>query len=102
MGKIFIILTLIVFLLTTSSYAFEEEYIYLDSSEVQKLEAPDVNTDIMSAINQNGEFVIKENELGIFNADDEIFDTKAGQIFSKFIDDKVINNKFLNFSGVNK
>ena len=100
MGKIFIILTLIVFLFTTPSYAFDEEYIYLDSSEVQKLEAPDVNTDRMSAINQNGEFVIKENELGIFNADDEIFDTKAGQIFSKFIDDKVINNKFLNFSGV--
>ena len=31
-------------------------------------------------------------------SDEDVFDNKAGKVFSKFINDKVINNKVNNFS----
>ena len=63
MKKMFIVLTLISFLYTIQTYAFGEEHINLKPSDIKKLEALGVSTDMMLVVNHNGQYVIKEKEF---------------------------------------
>ena len=96
MKKIFLIFYAFVFF--TNIIFASDESVYLVPNEVKKLSAPEIDKAVFSALNQKGEFVSKDYDSEYFEADDEVFETKSGQIFGKFIDDKVINNKFINYS----
>ena len=75
-----------------------EEPVYLVPTGLKEFTTPEIDKSVFSPINQKGEFVSKDYDSDYFEADDEVFETKSGQIFGKFIDDKVINNKFINYS----
>ena len=96
--KNFLVVFVIIFSNINLVLAFEEEYINVQVNEIKKFEVPVLNDEVFSPVNQKGEFVSKDYDSDYFEADDEVFETKSGQIFGKFIDDKVINNKFINYS----
>ena len=95
MNKIKILL-LFLFLNYSSVFAFEDS-VFLDTKDIFQLKPPSVFT--MEQINAESEdSIYRKGESIYFESDEEIFETKAGKVFNKFIDDRIINNKINNFS----
>lgn len=88
---------LVIFLFFSISSSIAEEAVFLDTTDVLKLKAPkSFEIDMINSDNE-GDF-FKKSESVVFDSDEEIFESKAGKFFNKFIDDKVINNKINKFS----
>ena len=88
---------LIVLILSANiTFVYGEDFVNLKIDNVNKLNIPDVNKTFFTTMNQYGEYEHKDLDENCFVADEEVFETKSGQAFSKFIDERVINNKFVN------
>lgn len=94
-------LLILTFLLLNTCCIYAEDIVTLDTSETFKLQYSNINNEL-TTINQDGEIVTEEDfepaNHYYLDKDDEIFEGKLGKIFSKFIDEKIINNKINNFS----
>ena len=95
LGLVFLCITFL-----TTSFALAEEAVILEPSGFNSLKVPETNSLRLERINQCSEIssLRRLEDAEYFNADDEVFETKAGQIFSKFVNDKVINNKLNTYS----
>ena len=71
----------------------------LDTREIYTLKVPE-NVDTSRKIYDVEEYRAKNTNgnYNYFDVDEEIFETKSGQVFSKFVNDKLINNKLNKFS----
>jgi len=85
--------------LTTSS-VLAEEAVVLEASGFNSLKVPETNSMRLERVNQRSEIssLRKYDDTEYFSTDEEVFEGKAGQVFSKFINDKVINNKLNTFT----
>lgn len=90
----------VIFLALGTSIAFaSDEAVILDTSEIFNLNMPTAMQDNLSQINNNEEAHYKSSKApNYFDKDENVFETKFGQIFSNFIDDKAINNRINNYS----
>lgn len=72
-----------------------EEAVFLNTEEIFQLKTQEAVN--LQKVNQDHESII-EKDYKYFESDEEIFESKTGKMFHKFIDDKIINNKINNFS----
>ena len=72
-----------------------EEAVFLNTEEIFQLKTQEAVN--LQRVNQDHESIIERN-YNYFESDEEIFESKTGKMFHKFIDDKIINNKINNFS----
>ena len=88
-------LVFLTFLLFCSLRVLAEDAVSLELSGFNQLTVPESNTMMLERVNKRSEFssLINQNETDFFTSEDEIFESETGQIFSNFINDKVINNK---------
>lgn len=98
MKKICFISIFILFF-TNYSCAFDSESLNLDTEEIHTLKVPNFSP-ISRTIDNEDVYINKKQEerSNYFDIDEEVFENKSGQTFSKFINEKVINNKITNFS----
>ena len=78
----------LIFFLVSKSYANGYEEVRLQNYDVKSLSVPKANFEKNYSLNPEDEV-----ESYYFEQDDEVFESKAGKAFSKFVNDKVINNK---------
>ncbi|MBE7710744.1 MAG: hypothetical protein E7Z92_01245 [Cyanobacteria bacterium SIG31] len=75
-----------------ATLAYEE--VNLTPTEIKMLEVPKSKGEVLEEINRENNARQKREEKSIyFDAEDEVFENKAGKAFSKFINEKAINNK---------
>ena len=96
MKKNFIIkitLSLIISSVLSTSYA--EEVINLNIRQINNLKVPESNESRLNRVNQRSEYssFIDYDKIDYFTPEEEVFESKTGQIFTKFINEKAINNK---------
>lgn len=98
MKRLGLVLLFAIFL--TTSFVLAEEAVILEASGFNSLKIPETSSMRLERVNQRSEIssLRKLEDAEYFNADDEVFETKAGQVFSKFVNDKVINNKLNTYS----
>lgn len=71
-----------------------ENVVSLDAEEIIKLKIPQNNIDFNRDDNTKTGFMLKEKEESPnFFDDEEIFESKIGKKFNRFINEKAINNK---------
>ena len=83
---------LITFFTILSSKAIAFEEVFLDTTEINKLQIPTSSTQILDAEKKHKENYTDINDYSL-DDDEEVFTSNAGRKFSKFIDKAVINNK---------
>ncbi len=71
------------------------ETVGLHDYEIKTLKAPDKNI-YEKKYSLNPE--IEETDPDYLYSEEDVFENKAGKVFSKFINDKVINNKINQFT----
>ena len=84
---------LLVFLsFTANAFAYDE--VILIPTERRTLSTPKTYFEnIEKNEDENISRIKKDEKSAYFDTEEEMFDNKAGRIFSKFVNDKVINNK---------
>ena len=95
--KIFVCLWI---LFTGISAIYAEKAVILETTGFNSLRAPETNQMRLDRVNQQSEYssLRKYDNVEYFSVDEEVFDSKAGQVFSKFVNDKVINNKLNSYT----
>ena len=91
-----LILFLIFFLFQTNLIFAEinpYEEVQLNYSNLNKFSIPENSQDRLERVNIR-DYDDYDSEL--FTSDEEVFNSKTGQFFNKFVDEKIINNKITN------
>jgi hypothetical protein len=83
----------LIFLGVNISYANDYEEVRLQSYDIKTLNTPKLNYEKVYSLEESD-----EDEFSGFNDDEEVFESKAGKAFTKFVNDKVINNKINTFT----
>ena len=74
------------------TYGYEE--VRLITNERTTLSIPKSNFEITEEIEKENAYYTRREEKPLyFEEEEDVFDNKAGKIFSKFINEKAINNK---------
>ena len=76
-----------------NSYANNYEEVHLQSYDVKTLNAPKASYEKIYSLSPE-----EEVESYYFEQDEDVFENKAGKAFSKFVNDRVINNKINTFA----
>ena len=92
-------LLILSFILLNTYCVYAEDAVTLETTEVFSLNI-DRSKQTIPTINQYGEVVTEDdyNYSSKEDIEDEIFESKTGKLFNKFIDEKIIDNKINNFS----
>lgn len=92
-------LLILSFILLNTYCVYAEDTVTLETTEVFSLNI-DRSKQTIPTINQYGEIVTEDdyNYSSKEDIEDEIFESKTGKLFNKFIDEKIIDNKINNFS----
>ena len=86
-------------LLFSTTFAFASEEVFLDVSSFNTLKAPKSPYVEMGPVDYEGNTCDpKEDYFEHIDNDEPVFESKAGQTFSKIINNTVINNKFNNYT----
>lgn len=91
------ILFIFLFLFTdVFSFASQVDTVTLELSGFDEIQVPKTNTNVYSAINQDGEFVSDEDYISnrYFKPEDDVTDNEKVKQFYRFVDRVIINNKF--------
>lgn len=93
--KNFLRIVLILISLFVLSQSYAEESVSLEVSGFNNLKAPESMEARLERVNYRSEIstLSKYDKMDYFEAEEEIFKSKTGQMFSKFINDRAINNK---------
>lgn len=93
--KNFLRIVLILVSLFVLSQSYAEESVSLEVSGFNNLKAPESMEARLERVNYRSEIstLSKYDKMDYFEAEEEIFESKTGQMFSKFINDRAINNK---------
>ena len=90
---------LFVFILCASQAHATEGAVVLELTERNNLVVPDYNVESFKATNQDGEIITDDYDYSIkVHNDSQVFESKAGQAFEKFINQKVVDKKLNIFS----
>ena len=86
-----------IFHLTILGIQASEEAVILEIDGLPSLKAPDSNALLNTPINQRGEICIEKDitDSISLDSDENVFESKAGQVFSNIINKKVIYNKYI-------
>ena len=90
--KKLILIAFLLFYIILPEIAYSYEEVRLIPCGMQSLSVPKSNYEMYEKDN-NDFHIRKEEKSPYFEEEDEVFDSKAGKIFSKFINDRAINNK---------
>ena len=83
----------LIFFCVNISYANNQEEVHLQNYNVKTLSVPKASYEKIYSLNPE-----EEEDSYYFEQDEDVFENKAGKAFSKFVDNKVINNKINNFA----
>ena len=97
MNKFFVIITLLLFQFTCVLASEDSREVYLNSYEQVKLNVPASSVRMYATSVKDSKNEYRPAGISI-TSDEEVFDSKAGQFFTNFIDKKVINNKYSRFT----
>ena len=86
-----IFLLFLTFLLTLNVYAYDD-VITLQNYSIETLEIPQTLEETLERTNDRENFV-DEKEYELVDSDEDVFENKAGRTLTKFINNRVINNK---------
>ncbi len=78
--------------------AFAEEAVFLNQEEVVQLKIPTSNPELSGIEHEDVLYNSREKSSNYFEAEEDVFESKFGKSFSKFIDKKLINNKINKFT----
>ena len=87
----FLILFCTILFSANCSWAYDE--INLVPVESNKIEIPKSYVDNLEKINLEKSQLKQKEKSVYFESEEDVFENKAGKAFSKFINDKAINNK---------
>ena len=89
----------IIFLLSFIAPAFAEEAVFLKQDEIARIKVPAANAEL-SRIEYEEDFLYKPHAKGsnYFDEEENIFESRAGKAFGKFIDNHAIDNKINNYA----
>ena len=77
--------------LPISSCAYEE--VFLQTEGVSQLHVPTYSEEIMRAEREHKENYASKRDENYFDKEEDVFESKAGRSFSRFVDNVIINNK---------
>ena len=86
-----IFLLFLTFLLTLNVYAYDD-VITLQNYSIETLEVPQTLEETLERANDRENFV-DEKEYELVDSDEDVFENKAGRTLTKFINNRVVNNK---------
>jgi len=86
-----IFLLFLTFLLTLNVYAYDD-VITLQNYSIETLEVPQTLEETLERANDRENFV-DEKEYELVDSDEDVFENKTGRTLTKFINNRVVNNK---------
>ena len=90
----YIFILFLIFFYTNISYANNIQEVSLQNYDIKTLKTPEINYEKKYSIGDEED----DSEYFFSQEEDDIFENKAGKVFSKFINDRVINSKINTFT----
>ena len=94
-----ITLVFIFFTFASCGKACAEESVVLELSEINTYKVPAIKSEAFMPTDQDGKIVTDNRDYSLqVNDEEPVFESKAGQAFEKFINNKTVNKKVNIFS----